>query len=81
MHRVFKGLAAAELVPQWMKRKGKWFMPKPNTSSHTAAKPAARWAAEVEKTPLDPKEQADDFDKNKDDVGERSDDPRRGSTP
>jgi hypothetical protein len=80
MHRVFKGFAA-ELMPQWMKKKGRLLMPKPDPNSPRPAKPASRWGAEVEKTPLDPKEHADDFDKNKDDVGKRSDDPRRGSTP
>jgi hypothetical protein len=70
---------AAELAPEWMKQKGGASMAGPREDTDKPPMPDPNWKPEVDKTPVDPKEADDEFDR--DDVGDRPGDPRDGFTP
>lgn len=78
MSSILRGLAA-EITPEWMKPKSVDAAPDPREEPDDQPMPAPTWEPEVEKTPLDPKENEDEFDKDRDDV--EPSDPRHGFTP
>lgn len=78
MNSTLRGLAA-EITPEWLKPKSTDAKDNPAPRDKTEPKPAHRWQPEVEKTPLDPKEEADSFDKDRGDIDKS--DPRHGFTP
>jgi hypothetical protein len=77
---VIKSLAA-ELTPEWLAGKEDVSIADPREDTDKPPMPDPNWKPEVEKTPLDPKEDEDDFDRNRDDIGDKPSDPREGFTP
>ncbi len=62
MTSILRGLAA-EITPEWMTPKA--VEPDPREEPADKPMPSPTWKPEVEKTPLDPKEDKDEFDKDR----------------
>lgn len=76
----FLNCLAAELSPEWMKQKEGASMADPREDTDKPPMPDPNWKPEVEKTPVDPKDADNEFDRNRDDVGDQPGDPRDRST-
>lgn len=68
---ILRGLAA-EITPEWMKPKAVNPEPDPREEPTEIPMPAPTWEPDVERNPLDPEENADQSDKDRDNDADRT---------